>query len=67
MTMEIGIRNPYSIFHVVFKSLYLTILFWKDHNGNTATLHFCVIPTTALYINYIKIPVENFHLEVLIK
>ena len=38
-------------------------LFWRDHNGNaTATLLFCVIPTIAPYIDYIKIRVENFHL-----
>ena len=36
-------------------------LFWRDHNGNaTATLLFCVIPTIAPYIDYIKIRVENY-------
>ena len=67
MNMQIGIRNHYNIFDTVFKSLYPTIVFRKDHNGNTATLHFCVISTTALYIEYINIPVENFHLLLLIK
>ena len=30
MNTQIGIRNPCNIFRVVFKSLYPTILVWKD-------------------------------------
>ena len=67
MNTQIGIKNPYNIFHVVFKPLYPTILFWKYHNTSKATLPFCVISTTATYIEYMKILVENFHLHLLIK
>ena len=67
MNTQIGIRNPYNIFRVVFKSLYPTILVWEDHNGNAGTLLHCVIPTTAPYIEHIKIRVENFRLHLLTK
>ena len=45
-------------------SHFFTRLFcsWRNHNGNEATLLFCVIPAIAPYIEYIKIRVENFHL-----
>ena len=33
-----------------------------DHDGNLATLLFCVIPAIAPYIKHIKIWVENFNL-----
>ena len=61
MKTPVDIRNPYNIFHVVFKSPYPVILFWRDHNGNAATLLVCVIPTIVPCIEYIKIRVENFH------
>ena len=45
-------------------SLLFTQLFciWRVHNGNEATLLFCVIHAIAPYIEYVKIRVENFHL-----
>ena len=55
-------RSPYNNLHVVFASFYPTILFLRDHIVKEATLLFCVIPTIAPYIEYIKIPVEKFHL-----
>ena len=33
--------------------------FGTCHNGNAATMLFCVIPAIALYIEYTKIPVEK--------
>ena len=66
MNTPIGIRNPYDIFHVFFKSLYSNIIFLKDDNGNAATLLFCDIPNIAPYIEYIKTRVVNFPLYLLI-
>ena len=36
--------------------------FYKDRNGNAATLLFCVIPAITPYIEFIKIRGESFHL-----
>ena len=63
MNTPIGNRNLYNILQIVFASFYTTILFMKDHNGNAATLLFCVIPAIATYIEYIQIWVENVHLK----
>ena len=66
MNTPIGIRNPYDIFHVFFKSLYSNIIFLKDDNGNAATLLFCDIPNIVPYIEYIKARVVSFPLYLLI-
>ena len=53
MNTPVSIRNPYKI--IVYKSLYLLILFRREHNGNaTTTLLFCVISTIAPYITTTK-------------
>ena len=46
--------------------LYL-FCFRRNHNGNVATLLFCVILAIAPYINYIKIRVENLSFNNLCK
>ena len=45
-------------------SLFFTQIFcfWSNHNGNAATLFFCVIPAVAAYIEYIKVWVGNLYL-----
>ena len=52
MNMPVDFRNSYHIFHVVFKLLYSIIRFWREHNGNAATLPFCVIRTVAPYTEH---------------
>ena len=55
------------MFHHVSASLNTTIRFLRDHNGDAATLLFCVTPAIVpYYIEYIKIRVEKFYLYLLI-
>ena len=44
--------------------IFLPFCFWRDDNGNAATLLFCVIPANAPYIKYINIRVKHFYLIV---
>ena len=49
----------FMLFSLLFGQLFC---FWRDYHGNAAKLVFCVILAIVLYIEYIKIRVQNFHL-----